>query len=138
MYAARSFPPLPAEQPEPLRRVVLVVEDDILVRAVAADNLRDCGLDVVEAGSADEAIRLLKAGVRVDLVFSDVNMPGSMDGFGLSAWLRDHRPEAKILLTSGYLRTSQQLDAVPAHGGMLVKPYRQEELARRISEMLDR
>ncbi|MGZ5904834.1 MAG: response regulator, partial [Reyranella sp.] len=67
---------------------VLVVEDEILVRTVIAAYLRDCGFDVVEAGSADEAVRVLEAGVRIDIVFSDINMPGSLDGFGLAQWLR--------------------------------------------------
>ena len=82
-----------------------MVEDEILVRAVAAANLRDCGFDVVEAGNADEAIRVLQAGIRVDIVFSDVNMPGSLDGFGLALWLRRERPDLKFILTSGRHRS---------------------------------
>ena len=63
--------------------------------------LRDCGFDVVEAGNADEAVRVLEAGIRIDIVFSDVNMPGSLDGFGLAQWLCRERPGLKIILTSG-------------------------------------
>ena len=91
-----SDEPVPASS-----ATVLVAEDEILVRTVIAAYLRDCGFDVVEAGNADEAVRVLEAGTRVDIVFSDVNMPGRLDGFGLAQWLRRKRPGLKIILTSG-------------------------------------
>src|SRR5512139_614094 len=103
MNAARNASDEPVPAPPP---AVLVVEDDVLVRTVLAAYLRECGFDVVEAGSADEAIRVLEAGIRVDIVFSDVNMPGSMDGFGLARWLRRERPGLKIILTTGAGRTA--------------------------------
>jgi two-component system, response regulator PdtaR len=68
---------LPAQSP-----TVLVVEDEVLVRMVIADYLRDCGFRVLEASTADEAMRVLGTNERVDIVFSDVQMPGSLDGFG--------------------------------------------------------
>jgi CheY-like chemotaxis protein len=127
---------VPSSPPAPRLPAVLVVEDDVLVRTIAAAFLRDGGLDVVEAGDADEAIRLVEAGVEIGVVFSDVNMPGSMDGFGLAAWLRQHRPEIKIILASGATRTVEQADAMPAHGPVLAKPYHHEELTQRIKEMI--
>ena len=128
MNTARDLGPADADAVEQSAPTVLVVEDDILVRAVAAENLRDCGYKVVEAGSADDAIRLINAGIGVDLVFSDVNMPGSMDGFGLALWLRQHWPETRILLTSGIPRSPQEMQALQSFGSMLTKPYRKNEL----------
>ena len=109
MNASRnvSNEPVPAQPP-----TVLVVEDEILVRTVIAAYLRECGFDVIEAGNADEAIRVMGAGIRIDIVFSDVNMPGSMDGFGLAQWLRQERPDLKIILTSGAAQTANQLLAL--------------------------
>ncbi|HTR88124.1 MAG TPA: response regulator [Reyranella sp.] len=115
------------------RAVVLVVEDEILVRLTIAAYLRDCGYEVLEAGHAGEAIRVLEAGLLVDAVFSDVNMPGGMDGFGLAAWISAHRPYVKIMLTSGHPRNLA--DEGPS---VLAKPYRYEEVARRLDELLKR
>ena len=133
MNAARNVPDEPAPAPPP---AILVVEDDVLVRTLVAGYLRECGYDVVEAGSADEAIRVLDAGMRTDIVFSDVNMPGSMDGFGLAQWLRRERPALKIILTSGATRTAKEAADLCEHGPILAKPYHHTELARRIRALL--
>jgi CheY-like chemotaxis protein len=113
--------------------VVLVVEDEILVRLTVAAYLRDCGYDVLEAGHANEAMRVLEAGLRVDAVFSDVNMPGGMDGFDLATWIAARRPYVKIMLTSGHPRNLSD-DGL----SVLAKPYRFDEVARRLDEMLRR
>jgi CheY-like chemotaxis protein len=113
--------------------VILVVDDDLLVRSAATAYLRDCGLEVIEANGADEAVRLLQAEVPVDLVFSDINMPGSMDGFGLAAWLRRERPEAKLILTSG-----TEPSGIGELCPFLAKPYDHGELERRIRALLVR
>ena len=63
--------------------------------------LRDYGFDVVEAANADDAITLFNAGRKIDIVFSDMNMPGSMDGAGLAKWLRSKHPTIKVVLASG-------------------------------------
>jgi CheY-like chemotaxis protein len=135
MSAARNISDEPVPAPPP---VVLVVEDDVLVRTVVAAYLRDCGFDVVEAGSADEAIRVLQADIGVDIVFSDVNMPGSMDGFGLAQWLRRERPGLKVILTSGAARTAKEAGDLCEHGPMLAKPYDHAELERHIRTLLAR
>jgi CheY-like chemotaxis protein len=109
-----------------------------LIRTVVAAYLRECGFDVVEAGSADEAIRVLEADINVDIVFSDVNMPGSMDGFGLAQWLRRERPGLKIILTSGVARTAKEAGDLCEHGPMLAKPYDHAELERHIRTLLAR
>ena len=135
MNAARNISDDPVPGPP---SSVLVVEDDVLVRMVVAAYLRECGFDVVEAGSADEAIRVLEAGVQVDIVFSDVNMPGSMDGFGLAQWLRRERPGLKIILTSGAGRTAKAAGELCAHGPILAKPYDHADLERQVRTLLAR
>lgn len=117
---------------------ILVVEDDVLVRTVVAAYLRECGFDVVEAGRADEAIRVIQVGVPIDLVFSDVNMPGDMDGFALAAWLQQQHPAIKVMLTTGAHATVMQAGEVVSRGEVLAKPYRYETLLIRIREMLGR
>ncbi len=111
---------------------ILVVEDVVLVRLVVAEQLRQAGFTVVEATTADEAIRLLGAPLHVDLVFSDIHLPGSsLDGFELTRWIADKRPEVKVLLTSGQVPS-------PGPGGeeLLVKPYKYPELIRRLRGLL--
>lgn len=129
----------PSGQPVPApARSILVVEDDVLVRTVAAAYLRDCGFEVIEAGSADEAVRVLQAALVIDLVFSDVNMPGDMDGLGLVRWLRRERPELGIILTSGALGRALTTDDLGERGLFLAKPYDFSELVRRIHALLTR
>src|SRR3546814_7896167 len=80
---------------EPTMPRVLVAEDDTLVRIAIAEALRDAGFRVMEAASADEALAYLEAAERVDLVFSDIQMPGSLDGFGMARRLRGRPPEIR-------------------------------------------
>jgi len=83
-----------------VQETILVVEDDVLIRMPIADYLRDCGYRVIEAVSADEAMSvLMHQETQVDIVFSDIEMPGSTDGFGLSKWIRDNRPGIDVILT---------------------------------------
>jgi CheY-like chemotaxis protein len=80
---------------------VLVVEDEALIRALIAEELRLEGFSVIEAGRADEALTYIKAGEQVDLVFSDIRMPGLLDGLQLAEILRDKYPDIPVILTSG-------------------------------------
>jgi DNA-binding NtrC family response regulator len=116
---------------------ILVVEDDVLVRTVAAAFLRESKFEVVEAGSAEEAMCVLGAGIGIDLVFSDVNMSGEVDGFQLAAWINVHVPMTKVILTTGALCTQEQSDALATHL-VIAKPYDYDTLARRIRETLGR
>jgi CheY-like chemotaxis protein len=84
------------------KRTILIVEDHLWTRYTAADYLRAAGYRVVEASNAEEAISALSSGKPIDVVFSDINMPGSMDGLGLAAWIGQHHPGMPVLLTSGY------------------------------------
>lgn len=111
--------------------VVLVVEDEVLVRLAAAQHLRRAGYEVLEASNADEALRLL-ATVDVDVVFSDITMPGSMDGLGLVDWVRRHRHQVATIVTSGALQPAA------GYGMFLSKPYRLIDLDFCLANVLER
>lgn len=84
-------------------KTVLLVEDEVLIRIPVAESLRDIGYEVIEAGNADEAIIIVNSGIHVDLVISDVQMPGQMDGRALVKYLTLERPDIPIILASGAL-----------------------------------
>lgn len=115
---------------------ILIVEDEAAVRKVVALQLERLGYSIVEAESAAAALELLNAGETVDLVLSDVQLPGGMNGVELSAELARSFPDVGVILTSGYLENVVESDtgSVDDRGieGVLRKPYRQKELAMRI------
>jgi DNA-binding response OmpR family regulator len=117
---------------------VLVVEDEVLVRMATAEYLRECGYRVFEAGSGDEAVAVLQTDIRVDVVFTDVTMPGALNGFGLAQWVRRERPGVRVILTSGITRTAQEAQDLWAHGLLVEKPYDHRELDSRIQAILAR
>jgi len=117
---------------------ILVVEDEVLIRLTVADYLRECGFHVLEASSADEAVRVLEAEVAVDIVFSDIQMPGSMDGFALSQWIRQHHPRVRVLLTSGLGRTTAVARDLCEETPLMPKPYDHGFLLERLKDMLGR
>ncbi len=116
---------------------VLVVDDVPLVRLLVADYLRGCGLRVIEAANADEAILVLEAEVPIDVVFADINMPGRRDGFGLAQWVRESRPDIKVVLGSGGAGTVEKATALGHEGPIIAKPYDLPELERRLRALLD-
>lgn len=118
------------------RHTVLVVEDEQMVRMPIVEYLRDCGYHVVEAGDAKEAIAAADAEASVNLVFSDVCMPGKMDGFGLAEWFRSHHPEVPVLLTSGYSGGCGLTAGSPRGSGVIEKPYSQKKVERQIAALL--
>lgn len=114
---------------------VLIVEDEEPVRMPIAEYLRDCGYHVLEAGDADEAIGLVNADARVDVVFSDVRMPGDKDGFALARWLHDHYPDVPVLLTSGYSAQAARGADLPR---VIEKPYSQVRVREQIRHLIGR
>jgi CheY-like chemotaxis protein len=100
---------------------ILVVEDEVLIRMLVADELRDADYDVVEAGSADEALELLGTLAPVDLIISDVRMPGSIDGLGLLAAVKAKCPKMPFIVTSGHIEPSLAIQKGADH--FLPKPY---------------
>lgn len=118
-----------------LPKEVLVVEDEALVRMVAADALRENGIMAWEAGDADEALRVLNQHPQIGLVFTDVNMPGSMNGLGLAHEVSVVRPDVGLIVTSGAVKIADE--DLPDHGTFLPKPYPTERLVRIVSKKLD-
>jgi CheY-like chemotaxis protein len=117
-------------------QTILVVEDEVLVRLVIAEYLRDCGYKVYEAAHADEALVLLQSpDVAVDVVFSDVIMPGSMDGFALARWIRANRPDIQVILTSGTERSAEVAGMLCEAGPLLKKPYEPQGVVERIKQL---
>jgi len=110
---------------------VLVVEDAVLVRAATSRYLRRCGLEVVEAVSADEALELLGAGDNIQAVFADVKLPGQRSGADLAHIIRDDYPKVKVLLTSGVAPFPDVEGVI-----LLRKPYFPFEVERRLKSML--
>ncbi|WP_256377719.1 response regulator [Neorhizobium sp. NCHU2750] len=111
---------------QPNGRAVLVVEDEPLLRMMAMDMVEDAGFEPVEARDADEAIALLEARTDITIVFTDVDMPGSMDGLKLAAAIRDRWPPIEIVITSGHFRLDDS--AIPARTVFFPKPYDHQEV----------
>jgi CheY-like chemotaxis protein len=117
-------------------RTVLVVDDEEMVRLPISEYLRDCGYTVLEAGDAQEAVAAIDTEPSVDVVFSDVRMPGRMDGLGLAKWLRTHHPQISVILTSGYNAGRLSPDSIPGVR-FIEKPYSQVQVERRIAALIE-
>ncbi|MEA2861928.1 MAG: hypothetical protein QOC72_3967 [Methylobacteriaceae bacterium] len=103
------------------RPVVLIVEDELLLRMNAVDIIEAAGFEVVEAANADEAIEILEARRDIGVVFTDIQMPGSMDGLKLVRAVRGRWPPIKIVATSGHVGVAQT--DLPEGGRFVPKPY---------------
>ncbi|MEO5806164.1 response regulator [Devosia sp.] len=113
---------------------VLVVEDEVLILLATAQDLRDAGFKVLEAANAREAIALLELHPEISLLFTDIDMPGSMDGLMLSTMVRDRWPPVKIIVTSG--KTIVGRGELPEQGRFMPKPYRIDKVVAAVQEML--
>lgn len=111
---------------------VLIVEDDVLIRLNIAEELGDEGFQVVEASNADEAIHIRQQQRDIHLLFTDIDMPGSMDGLKLAAFVRDRWPPVKIIVTSG----KHQRPEVPSDVLFVPKPYRPPHLIGLIRSLI--
>jgi CheY-like chemotaxis protein len=118
---------------EPKRPVVLIVEDEALVRMDAADMVKAAGFDVVETSNADEAIVVLERRRDIVVVFTDVQMPGSMDGLKLAAAVRHRWPPIKIVATSGLAEVGE--DDLPSGSRFLPKPYSERAIVTTLREL---
>jgi CheY-like chemotaxis protein len=128
----------PADKSKPVAvETVLVLDNEVLVRMPIAQYLRDCGYRVLEAASVDEAMTILqKPDIQVDVVLSDVEMPGSMNGFGFAQWARSVRPGLKIVLAGRPERTADAAAELCEHGPLLMKPYDQKIVLEHIKRLL--
>ena len=115
---------------------VLVVEDEVLIRTAIAEYLRHCGYRVVEAASADEALVILnETDIQVDIVFSDIKMPGAMDGFGLAKWVRENKPGLEVILTGTIEKAANVAGDLCEHGPHLEKPYEPQQVIEWIKRL---
>jgi CheY-like chemotaxis protein len=127
----------------PLRRasdgeVILVVEDEPAVLEMAVESLNDLGYRTLTAADAQSALGILRSGARIDMLFSDVVMPGGMNGVQLSVEAKRLRPDLKVLLSSGYTGAVLGNSGVPEDMPLLSKPYRREDLATKLRMVLSR
>lgn len=122
---------LPRCEPSSQPHRILVVEDEVLVRLVLAEEFRAGGFSVVEAAGADEALSYLRSGAPIDLVLTDMHMPGSLDGLGLAELVRRNYPRVAVVLTSG-TALPRNLAGVP----FVPKPYDVEQIVAMVHEWL--
>ena len=103
---------------------ILVVEDEVMIRMAVAEDLRACGFMVREAASGPAAIEVLERDAEIDAVFSDVHMPGYVNGLGLAQWILAHKPQVKVVLTSAaFLEGSNLPDEFRQSVRIVPKPY---------------
>ena len=123
-------------QEDQKRHTVLIVDDEAAIRGFLYDYLLECGFNPLTVESGDDAVRLLEADSAIELVFSDVRMPGSMDGFDLARWIFAHRPGLPVLLTSGDLskiNATRELVATE----IVPKPYDFDVVVRKMHAALN-
>lgn len=117
---------------------ILVVEDNPDVRKVVVTQLKQLGYRILEAENGEAALTVLKHEAGIDLVFSDMVMPGEINGAQLVMLARNLRPGIKVMLTSGYFKGSpQDGDGIPPGVEFLSKPYRRADLAAKLRGVLD-
>lgn len=124
------------DKPQNEVETILIVEDEVLIRMAIAQYLRDCGFKVIEAVNADEAMAVLqRSETRIDVVFSDIDMPGSMDGFGLSHWIKERGRAIDVILTGTVPRAVNAATEL-CSSGPLPKPYEAQAVHDHIRRLL--
>ena len=128
----------PIESPEARGETILVVEDDTDVRTLAVALLRDLGYESLEAADAQSALRMLETSSQINLLFTDVILPGGVNGLELAAQVGQRRPGIGVLYTSGYTENAIIHQGRFDEGmALLKKPYKKSHLARKIRAVLD-
>ncbi len=115
--------------------VVLVVEDELLLRIMAVDMVEQAGFQAAEAASATEAIRILESRPDIRIVFTDIDMPNGIDGMALAAAIRNRWPPIEIILTSGHFAPDEV--KLPPRGLFFRKPYRQDEVVAAMRRLVN-
>ena len=121
---------------EAASRTVLLVEDEALIRFLLAEEMVSRGVAVVEAATGEEAQRELKNGRRIDLVVTDMRMPGPVDGLALCRWMSEHSAGVPVLVTSGLDAGGAGAFGNPAVFRVVTKPYRPAEVAAEVAAFL--
>jgi CheY-like chemotaxis protein len=115
-------------------RKVLIVEDEALVRELSAEFLHEAGYTVLEAGNAEQALRTLEGDPAIGIVFTDIEMPGALDGVALSWRVRERWPHIGVVVTSG--RVLPQSSHIPGDSRFLRKPYSANALLTSVAACL--
>ena len=118
--------------------VVLVVEDEAMIRMTLVCELEDAGFVVIEAKNADVAMAMITDRSDIVVVVTDVRMPGSVDGLGLAAWMREHAASTPIVITSALAELPDIAVINPAIARIVAKPYRSQEVAAWVREVSSR
>ena len=111
--------------------VVLLVDDEPVIRMVASQGLEDAGFEVIEADCAESALEILKTRADVSVLFTDVNMPGALDGMDLARLVHERWPAIQLVVTSGRGLST----AVPDDGRFVAKPYSIEEMTQAVTDV---
>ena len=131
MAAADFQDPCGDAAPQP---TVLIVEDEVLIRMLLSEALRQEGYAVVEAANADEALSVLESSPSPDVLITDVKMPGSIDVFELAAYVRRTKPELKVIITSGHASPDRAIGVADA---FLPKPYDLALIVQRLRTLIE-
>ena len=111
---------------------ILVIDDEVLVRVVIAEYLRECGYRVLEAGIPQDAVTILNSQLKVDIVFTDLELPGHSSGLELARWVRKRHPDMRVILTSGLYSSAELAGELCEAGPPIVKPYESDAVVQRI------
>jgi len=130
--------PTPSVDEPAVTAAILMVEDNVDVRVMGETLLVDAGFVVHTARDAAEALAMMEAGLGFDLLFTDIVMPGDLDGVGLAAEVARLRPGTPILLTTGWADRAEDQAKQRPELELIAKPYRQTDLVRKIRLLLDR
>ncbi len=118
------------------RQTVLIVEDEVLIRMSSAATLEDAGFRILEAGSSAEALQILAANKDIDILMTDVRLPGEIDGLDLVALVHRVHPDIRAIVVSG--NTSAEDASNAGAIGFLPKPYMAHSLVRAVNELIAR
>jgi two-component system, response regulator PdtaR len=123
-----------AESQIDARPVALVVEDEVLVRMYACELLEEQGFNVLQAATAERALKVMEAEPQVRLLFTDIQMPGAFDGMDLARRVHARWPKVRLVITSGQRRPSRA--EIPDDGRFLAKPYAAQELISQVNDLM--
>lgn len=119
--------------PEERKPSVLIVEDEPMIRLALSDYLQDCGYNVLSVGNAAEAVEAIKSkSFSIDVVLTDVRMPGEMDGFALARWIRQHKPGLPVLITTGDRIKAETVTELCDKNPIIEKPHDFKQVLARI------
>jgi CheY-like chemotaxis protein len=122
-----------ADRPAP---VILIAEDDPLLRMLAVEFVKEAGFETLEASDADQAVAILESRSEIAVLFTDIDMPGSMNGLELALAASNRWPAIQILIASGHVRL--RLADLPPNGRFLGKPYRAEAMMAELHSLVGR